>query len=99
MASQKMILLTDFRGNEAYFEEKDLVDQVFASGIIEMQGASKAAALNLARKVQEMREWQRRYFAAAHGSNEKQAALNKSKAFERAVDDLIRKYLQTVPNL
>lgn len=97
--AQKMIFFTDFRGHEAYFEEKELLDQVFAAGIIDMQGASKAAALNLARKVQEMREWQRRYFAAAHGSSEKAVALTKSKALEKAVDDLLKKYLQTVPNL
>jgi len=94
-----MILLTDFRGNEAYFEEKDLVDQVFASGIIEMQGASKAAALNLARKVREVRDLQKRYFQAGQTDGQRKATLEQCKRLERALDELVSKFLQTVPNL
>ena len=96
---EKLICLTDNQKQSVYFEPSDLMDQVFAAGLITLQGAPKAAALNLARKVREMREWQKRYFAAAHGSNEKQTALNRSKQAEKAIDELLPKFLQTVPNL
>ena len=95
----KIICLTDAQDKPVYFDEGDLMQQVFAAGLIEMQGASKAAAMNLAKKVREMRDWQRRYFNAPQGSSEKAMALAKSKQFEKEVDSLLSKYIQTVPSL
>ena len=44
----------------------------------------------LRRAVEEMRKWQVAYFAATPGSRSKSAALDKSKAAEKKVDELLR---------
>lgn len=95
----KLICLTDQQRKPVYFEPADLMDQVFAAGLIELQGASKAAALNLARKVREVRDLQKRYFQAGQTDGQRKATLEQCKRLEKVLDELVSKFLQTVPNL
>lgn len=95
----KLICLTDNQKQSVYFDQADLMDQVFAAGLIELQGAPKAAALNLARKVREVRDLQKRYFQAGQTDSQRKATLEQCKRLERALDELVSKFLQTVPNL
>ena len=97
--SQKMIALTDYRDQITYFTPESLNAQLFETGVIEMSGAVKFAAVNLAKLVQQMMEWQQRFFNAPHGSPEKARALTESKRLEKQVWELIPKYLRTVPQL
>ena len=95
----KLICLTDQQRKPVYFEAADLIDQVFAAGLIELQGASKAAALNLARKVREVRDLQKRYFQAGQTDGQRKATMEQCKRLESALDNLVSKFLQTVPTL
>lgn len=95
----KLICLIDQQGKPVYFEPANLMDQVFAAGLIELQGASKAAALNLARKVREVRDLQKRYFQAGQTDGQRKATLEQCKRLEKVLDELVSKFLQTVPNL
>lgn len=95
----KLICLTDQQNNPVYFEPADLMDQVFAAGLITLHGASKAAALNLARKVREVRDLQKRYFQAGQTDGQRKATLEQCKRLEKALDELVSKFLQTVPTL
>lgn len=97
--SGKMIALTDYRDQVTYFTPESLNAQLFETGAIEMSGAVKSAAINLAKQVQEMMDWQHRFFSAPHGSPEKARALTESKRLEKQVWELIPKYLRTVPQL
>ena len=99
MSQQKMIAITDYRDQVFYCEREELIKQVFNSGALELTGAVRSAALNLAQQVQEMMEWQARFFSAPHGSPEKSRALTESKRLEKQVRDLLPKYLRTVPQL
>lgn len=97
--SQKLIAITDYRDQTTYIAPESLVQQAFESGAIDLTGALRSAAVNLARQVQEMMDWQQRFFKAPHGSPEKSRALSESKRLEKQVRDLLPKYLRTVPQL
>jgi len=82
----KLICLTDQQGKPVYFDPADLMDQIFSAGLISMEGPSKSAAMHLARKVQQVRDLQKR------------GDSNRVKA-EKALDKLIWQFIQTVQAL
>lgn len=54
-------------------------------------GVLKAATRKFAANVREMRDWQRKYFAAPRDSGEKATALAMAKKSERIVDETLAK--------
>lgn len=63
---------------------------------VENFGVLKAATKRFAANVKEMRDWQRKYFAAPKDSAEKATALAMSKRLEREVDATLAKINQTL---
>lgn len=62
-------------------------------------GVLKAATKKFAANVREMREWQRKYFAAPKDSAEKATALAMAKKSERIVDETLAKIDQVLERL
>lgn len=62
-------------------------------------GVLKAATRKFAANVREMRDWQRKYFAAPKDSQEKATALAMAKKLERDVDATLVKIHQVLDKL
>ncbi|MGI9158412.1 MAG: hypothetical protein ACR2K1_01530 [Saprospiraceae bacterium] len=62
-------------------------------------GVLKAATRRFAHNVKEMRDWQRKYFAAPKDSTEKATALAMAKKAEKTVDETLQKIHQVLEKL